>query len=200
MNELYTVGHSTHSSEKFIELLEAHSITAVCDVRSSPYSKHNPQFNRETVRGELKKHGIAYVYLGKELGPRSGDPTCYENGRVSYEKLAETELFRQGLDRLRAGMKSYRIAMMCAEKDPVTCHRTILICRNLGKDDVDIRHILEDGSLEKNRDAEKRLMRMLKIPETSLFDSPEDLVQRAYGRQGEKIAYKAKPDEEKDAE
>ncbi len=125
---IYTIGHSTHPSEKFIELLKRHEITAVCDVRSSPYSQFTPQFNRETIQSELKKHGIAYVYLGKELGPRSDDPGCYENGKVQYDRLAKTDLFHEGIRRAKEGMKSYRIALMCAEKDPIMCHRTILVC------------------------------------------------------------------------
>ena len=97
---LYTIGHSTHPLVKFVELLNLHEIKAVCDVRSSPYSRYNPQFNRETIQAELKKHGIAYVYLGKELGPRSDDPGCYENGKVQYDRLAKTDLFQRGIKRV----------------------------------------------------------------------------------------------------
>jgi uncharacterized protein (DUF488 family) len=78
---------------------------------------------------------------------------------------------------------------MCAEKDPMACHRMILICRHLRSAGIEINHILEDGSLETNAESEKRLMRTLKIPETSLFETSEDLVQRAYDIQGEKIAH-----------
>ncbi len=189
MCEIYTIGHSTHSAEKFIELLSAHSITAIGDVRSSPYSKFNPQFNRETIQKELKNHGISYVFLGKELGPRSDDPACYQDGRVRYGKLAKTDLFLEGIERIKNGIKSFRIALMCSEKDPVTCHRMILICRNLRSEQTEIKHILEDGTLENNRDSEKRLMQILKIPQAELFDSEEELIQRAYNKQGEKIAY-----------
>jgi len=189
MYKLYTIGHSTHSGEEFVGLLSMHSVSAVCDVRSSPYSKFNPQFNKEIIRDELKRHCIAYVFLGKELGPRSDDSGCYDEGRIRYDRLAATELFQQGLERLRKGMVNYRVALMCAEKDPLTCHRTILICRNLRSEDIEISHILEDGKLENNQDTEKRLMDMLKIPRAELFDSEEDLVQRAYDRQSQKIAY-----------
>jgi uncharacterized protein (DUF488 family) len=189
MGELYTIGHSTHSTERFIELLSIHSITAICDVRSNPYSKFNPQFNRETVQKELKQKGIAYVFLGKELGPRSDDPTCYVNGKVQYDRLAKTELFQQGLKRLKKGMESYRIAMMCAEKDPIGCHRTILVCRNLCENEIRIRHILEDGSIEENDDSVRRLMQTLKIQDTDLFRSREEIIQSAYDMQGKKMAY-----------
>ena len=189
MLELYTIGHSTHPIEKFLELLSRHSITAVCDVRSQPYSKFNPQFNRETLRTDLKRQGVTYVFLGKELGPRSDDPTCYVDGRVRYHALAETDLFKQGLQRLRKGMASYRIALMCAEKDPLFCHRTILVCRHIRDTDVRIRHILEDGTIEEHHDAIRRLMRTLKLQETNLFKRPEEIIEDAYDIQGEKIAY-----------
>lgn len=196
MNELYTIGHSTHPVEKFMELLSMHSITAVCDVRSQPYSKFNPQFNRETIREELAKHGIAYVFLGKELGPRSDDPACYVNGKVQYERLAKTDRFREGLRRVRKGMESYRIALFCAEKDPIACHRTILVCRHLREDGIRIRHILDDGSIEENSESIRRLMRVLKMQETNLFMSPEEVIQGAYDIQSDKMAHSPAQDNE----
>jgi uncharacterized protein (DUF488 family) len=189
MDELYTIGHSTHSKEQFVELLSMHAITAVCDVRSQPYSKFNPQFNREALQLELKRHGIAYVYLGKELGPRSDDPNCYEDGRVRYDLLSETDLFQEGLRRVREGMKSYRIALMCAEKDPIMCHRTILVCRHIDADKIKIMHILEDGSIEENTESIRRLMQALKMAEQDLFTPPGQMIARAYDIQGGKIAY-----------
>jgi len=189
MLELFTIGHSIHSVERFVDLLKMHGVTALCDVRSSPYSRYTPQFNREPLKDELARQHIIYLYLGAELGPRSSDPTCYENGKVQYNRLAGKEIFQQGLGRLRKGMATYRIALMCAEKDPLTCHRMLLICRNLRGDDVVIRHILEDGSLEDNRDTEKRLMKQLKIDPADLFSAEADQIQRAYDLQGEKVAY-----------
>jgi uncharacterized protein (DUF488 family) len=189
MYELYTIGHSTHPIEQFLELLSIHAITAICDVRSSPYSKFNPQFNRETLQAELKRKGIAYVFLGKELGPRSDDPACYLNGKVQYSALAKTELFEQGIQRLRKGMASYRIALMCAEKDPILCHRTILVCRQLRDCGLKIGHILDDGSIEEHGDSVRRLLRTLKLQETNLFKSPEEIIEDAYDIQSDKIAY-----------
>ncbi len=170
-------------------MLDAHGITALCDVRSSPYSRFMPQYNRESLKEEVARHRILYLYLGAELGPRSADPTCYENGKVRYERLAAREIFQQGLGRLRKAMESHRVVLMCAEKDPLTCHRMILICRNLAGDDIVIRHILEDGSLEDNRDTEKRLMKVLKIDPADLFSTEADQIRRAYDLQAEKIAY-----------
>ncbi len=189
MKELFTIGHSVHTVERFMELLKQHSVNALCDVRSSPYSRYSPQFNRESLRDKVLKHGISYIYLGDELGPRSSDPSCYENGKVQYQRLAEKRSFQQGLNRLRKGMETYRIALMCAEKDPLTCHRMILICRQLRGNDIQIQHILEDGSLEDNRDTEQRLMKLLKIDPADLFSSEEEQILHAYDLQADKIAY-----------
>ena len=195
MSILYTIGHSTHTIQRLIELLSMHTISAVGDVRSSPYSRYNPQFNREVLQNALREAEIEYVFLGKELGARSPDRKCYVEGQVQFDLVAESELFRKGLERLRAGMDSFCIALLCAEKDPITCHRMILVCRNLRSSGMSIQHILEDGSLEDNRDAERRLMHELKIQENDLFDSEEELIQRAYTIQGNKIAYTETSDE-----
>ncbi len=189
MLELFTIGHSVHSIERFVELLKTHGITALCDVRSSPYSRFTPQFNRESLKDELVKHHIIYQYLGTELGPRSADPSCYENGKVQYNRLAGKKNFQQGLTRLLKGMEIYRIVLICAEKDPIMCHRMLLICRHLRRDDIAIRHILEDGSLEDNHDSEIRLMKQLKIEPDDLFYAEADQIERAYDIQSEKVAY-----------
>jgi len=128
---IFTIGHSTHPAERFIALLKQHDITALADVRSKPYSRMNPQFNREDLKKALSESGIAYVFLGKELGARTEDRSCYHEGKVQYGRLAQTELFRHGLDRVQEGAKKYRIALMCAEKDPLVCHHTILVARHL---------------------------------------------------------------------
>ncbi|HDZ91544.1 MAG: DUF488 domain-containing protein [Deltaproteobacteria bacterium] len=196
MAELYTIGHSTHSLDSFIELLSMHGITAVCDVRSAPYSRFNPQFNRETLQEELKKNRIAYVFLGRELGPRSDDPACYVENKVDYNLLSRTGLFQEGLKRVRQGMGAYRIALMCAEKDPIICHRTILVCRHLRARGVRIRHILEDGAIEENDQAIGRLLRILKLPERDLFHSPMEMIEQAYDQQARKIAHRREDGED----
>ncbi len=191
MNEtVYTVGHSNHSMEHFIALLKQHGIDAVCDVRSSPYSRTNPQFNREVLRQVLEKNGIAYVFLGKELGARSSDPLCYVRGRVQYSCLAGSALFRTGMDELRERMRTHRVAIMCAEKDPLDCHRTILISRCLDSIGINVEHILADGRLENHRQTIARLLRQLDLQDSDLFRSHDDMIADAYRIQGERIAYR----------
>ncbi len=186
---IFTIGHSTHPQERFIALLRQHRITALCDVRSKPYSRFNPQFNREELKEFLRECGIKYVFLGKELGARSEDPACYENGKVLYDRLARTDLFRLGLERVQKGMKDYRIALMCAEKEPIECHRAILVARHLADLGLDVQHIHADGRLESHADALSRLVRILNLPEHDMFQSREELLAEAYRRQEGRIAY-----------
>jgi len=186
----FTIGHSNLAIEAFLELLKIHRIQAIADVRSSPYSQYNPQFNRETLKQVLKDSGIDYVFLGVELGARRSEEECYENGQAIYERIAKTSAFKTGFDRLLNGADKMRIALMCAEKDPLTCHRTILICRNLPQDDFRIQHILSDGTLESHVEAEDRLLKSLHLGTPDLFRSREDILIEAYQRQGKKIAYK----------
>ncbi len=143
----------------------------------------------------LRDCGIAYIFLGNELGARSEDPSCYEQGRVRYDLLARTELFQRGLARVREGMERYRLALMCAEKEPLECHRTILVSRHLDAFGIEVRHILADGAIEPHAEALKRLAGLLHMPETHLFLSPQELVVEAYLRQEERIAYVPDEDE-----
>lgn len=186
---VFTIGHSTHPLEAFVSLLRQHAVTALADVRSAPFSRFNPQFNKDALAHDLKACGIKYVFLGRELGARSEDPSCYENGRVQYGRLARTELFKQGIERVMKGAGEHRIALMCAEKDPLECHRTLLVARALGEQGVEVVHILGDGRLESHRAAMERLLDVTKLPNEDLFRSRADLIAEALARQEEKVAY-----------
>jgi len=189
---VFTIGHSTHRQEYFLNLLLQHGITALCDVRSTPYSRVNPQFNREELKQALKASGIAYVFLGKELGARSDDPSCYEDGKVQYDRLTHTELFQQGIQRVQDGMQNYRVVLMCAEKEPLECHRTILVARQLSAQNLDVQHIHANGNLESHVGALKRLARLLNLPQGDMFSQTEEAFADVYKRQEERIAYDAK--------
>lgn len=186
---IWTVGHSTHTIEAFVALVRRHDISVVADVRSAPYSRFSPHFNKEALQRSLKANGIKYVFLGRELGARSDDPKCYENGRVRYGRLAKTPLFQQGLDRLIRGANEYRIAIMCAEKEPLECHRTILVARALVARGVEVDHILPSGQVEPNGDAMIRLLSLVGILRDDLFQSEDELIEEALVRQEERIAY-----------
>jgi uncharacterized protein (DUF488 family) len=188
---IYTVGHSTHTFEQLLSLLKQHEITAIADVRSQPYSRLNPQFSKEPFKMALRESGLSYVFLGAELGARTDDASCYVNGKIQYERLARTSGFQRGLDRLRQGTQKNRIAIMCAEKEPLACHRTILISRHLREQNIRVSHILENGILEDHDASIERLLKLLHLAEPDMFRTREELVSLAYTLQGDKIAYSA---------
>lgn len=184
-----TIGHSTHSLDAFAALLMQHGVTAVADVRSAPYSRFNPQFNREALERELLVPGIRYVFLGRELGARSDDRSCYENGRIQYTRLARTDSFRTGIDRVIRGAHDHRVALMCAEKEPLECHRTLLVARALTDLGIVVQHILADGRLESHDATMERLLDVVGLPHDDLFRSREELIEEALIRQEERVAY-----------
>lgn len=160
---VFTIGHSNHSFEDFLSLLVRHGIDTLADVRSAPYSRFAPHFNREALSDALGREGVEYEYYGRELGGRPNDPACYEAGQVRYDRVARTALFRQGLDRLCRGLADGRVALMCAEKEPLYCHRTLLVAQALderggGGEHVRVEHILADGEVERHRTTIDRLL------------------------------------------
>jgi len=186
---VFTIGHSNLELAKFVELLKRHAVQAVADVRSSPYSQYNPQFNRELLQRSLHEHGITYVFLGEELGARRSERECYVNGRADYELISRTPAFQRGMDRVVQGAAKMRVALMCAEKDPLDCHRCILAAPHLRQRGLEVLHILADGTLETHEQTEKRLLHLFELSERELFRSPEEIVAEAYKVQGEKVAY-----------
>jgi uncharacterized protein (DUF488 family) len=158
---LYTIGHSNHSFERFVQLLEENHIGLVVDVRSAPYSRYNPGFNREVLETALRGRYIEYVYAGKYLGGRPTDPTCYKDRllppdegvdylhKVDYPEVMKRDWFRRGIQRLLEIADEQVGVIMCSEEDPAKCHRHHLIARYLmaERPKVDIRHIRGDGNV-----------------------------------------------------
>lgn len=192
-NTVYTIGHSNHTAESLIALLCKHRVTTVADVRSAPYSRYNPQFNRDTFDVCLKKNGIDYSFFGRELGGRFNDPTCYVDGRVRYNRVAATVSFRHGLDRVVQSATDHRIVLLCAEREPLDCHRTLLVARALEEQGIDVAHIHADGRLEPHSDAMDRLLMRFNLqPDGDLFrslQSREKLVSEAVALQEKRIAF-----------
>jgi len=190
--QIYSIGHSTQSLGEFIELLNKVQISAIADVRSTPYSRHQPQFNRESLAKDLKKHGIGYAFLGHELGGRGVGPSVRDHqGRVQYGRIAGSALFRSGIERLREGSKHLRIAIMCTEGEPLNCHRTILVSRYLVKQGFEVTHIHTNGHLEVHHDAERRLLNITGLCEPEFFRTEDEVLEEAYRRQEERVAYVA---------
>ena len=188
---VYTVGHSNHSPRAFLALLKSPAIKALVDVRSAPYSGYTPHFNHDALKDMLESQCIDYIFLGEELGGRPRDRSCYdESGRVQYDRVAETDAFEDGIGRVIYRANDGPIALMCTEKDPLECHRTLLVARQLAEMGLDVQHILADGKLESYAESIDRLLNMLKLPPNGdLFRSRDEVVEEALSLQAQKVAY-----------
>jgi uncharacterized protein (DUF488 family) len=186
---ILTVGHSNHELGHFLQILQANQVTAVADIRSEPYSGYNPQFGRERLKSSLETSGINYAFLGDELGAHPQDPACYKDNKVQYKLMAKTPLFKQGLKRVLSGSERHRIALLCAEKDPLLCHRSVLISRELEALGMDVSHILEDGRLESQDEAMTRLLEQFELGRGDLFRTREQLIEDACALQEQRVAY-----------
>jgi len=181
MDRIYTIGHSNHGIEKFLALLEQHGIETVVDVRSQPYSRFNPHFKYRALGQALEGAGLGYVFAGDGLGARPGDPACYKEGCVNFDLLARRPGCQEALARVRNAARGSRVCLMCAEKEPIACHRTLLVCRHMKDPELQIRHILADGSLEDHRDLEIRMMRRQGMDQAHLFEKdPAARLEKAY--------------------
>jgi uncharacterized protein (DUF488 family) len=189
-NTVYTIGHSTHPLEMFVDLLKQHGVGLLADVRSVPFSRWQPQYNQNALAPCLSQHGIDYLFLGKELGARSEDRSCYRGGRVQYDLLSRTKLFRAGIERVKVEAANNRIALMCAEKEPLECHRTLLIGRSLDKERIPVVHIHADARLESYDDSMARLLRLRKLEAETLFQSAAEMIDQACQEQEDLIAYR----------
>lgn len=187
---VYSIGHSVHTTDAFVALLKEVRIAAIADVRSAPYSRWQPQFNREALTANLEERGIGYVFLGLELGGRGADDSVRDqDGRVQYHQIAESAAFRRGIKRVREGGERMRIALMCAEGEPLDCHRSLLISRMLEVQGTSVTHIHSDGRLESHRDAESRLLSMAGLQNQDLFRTEEEILADAYLRQEKKVSF-----------
>ncbi|BFM16153.1 DUF488 domain-containing protein [Maricurvus nonylphenolicus] len=188
---LFTIGYATKPIVTFIEQLQRYGITAVADVRSVPYSAAFFDYHQDKLEGHLTRAGIRYVYLGNELGPRSKDEAHYDScGQVQFDRLIASTLFQQGVNRLQAGLqKGFNIALMCAEKDPACCHRSLLIAYDLERNTaLQVNHITHDGDLETQAQLEARLTDLHGVSE-DLFMGAEEKLEEAYLRQCKQKAY-----------
>ncbi len=153
---IYTIGHSDHTTTAFIDLLRQHDVTLVADVRSQPYSRWAPQFNRETLEDDLRGAGIAYHFMGDALGGRPSDPALYTAGRPDYGRMERADAYQRGIKRLLDLTSTERVAMMCGEGDYQQCHRHLLVTQTLLKRGARVLHIKPDGrTVEAERTAEQ---------------------------------------------
>lgn len=158
--EIYTIGHSNYTMERLIDMLEYYNINCVVDIRGTPYSKYNIQFDKEAIRYTLTNAGFVYIYMGKELAAKHIRKNSYNNeGYSNFEEVIKEEEFKRGVERLKNGCeKGYKIILLGAMQDPIRCHRSILVGRELVKNDFDVKHILDDYSIVTQDDIEEMLL------------------------------------------
>jgi uncharacterized protein (DUF488 family) len=176
LGNVLSIGHSNQGLDSFLHLLAANRIEVVVDVRSSPQSRFASQFNAPTLRDALRAQGMRYLEMGRELGGRPEDPTYYDSeGHVRYDRLAASEPFLRGIDRLVQGLCEYRVAVMCSEEDPANCHRWRLIGRVLGTRGIEMAHIRGDGTVETDEQVSASDLRQHRdLYQMPLFDAATD--------------------------
>ncbi|HZT97364.1 MAG TPA: DUF488 domain-containing protein [Chloroflexota bacterium] len=151
MESMLTLGHSNHDIGRFVELLGLHGVNRVVDVRSAPYSRYSPQFNRESLARSLADADIEYRFFGQELGGRPPEPECYDDAsHVLYQRLEQTDRFRSGIEQvIEMADFGWRICLVCSEGNPTECHRFLSIGHHLlHNHSMDVRHIQPDGTIE----------------------------------------------------
>jgi uncharacterized protein (DUF488 family) len=202
-HRLFSVGHSDQELHQLITLLRKAGVTAVADVRSVPYSRRLSQFNKAGLENALREQDIAYIYLGHELGGRPRSRDLYDgDGRVNYECVRQTALFRRGLERLLGELDRHVLAMLCGEDDPLDCHRGLMITPALIEQGVRPRHLRKDGFIETTPEMEARLLKETKQArhlEGSLFPpTPEEIREvyaEAYRLMAKKKAFRLDSDD-----
>ena len=186
-----TIGHSNHAGDVFHGLLAEHAVAVLIDVRSAPYSRFHPQFNRAALARTLAGRDIEYVYLGNALGGRPTSRDCYEDDRVRYDLVARTETFRCGLDQVIGHASRSRAALMCAEREPLACHRTLLIAPALDERGLEVAHILADGTVEAHAQTMDRLLASHGLaPEGDLLGSRDEAIAMAIRTETERVAFR----------
>ena len=184
-----TIGHSNLPYARFISLLKNAGVTAVADVRSAPYSRHFQHFNREALHEGLRTDGIAYVFLGRELGGRPTSSNFFCEGIADYEKMAAASSFKEGIKRVIHGATRHRIALMCSEHDPLDCHRCLLVGRALIEQRVLVKHISSKGCQISQEKIEDALLFASGRSTDDLFVSRHQRLAAAYKDRARKVAF-----------
>ncbi len=193
--QCFTVGYGNYPIDRFITFLQNINIDLIIDVRSSPYSRFNPHFNRENLENSLNRSDIGYRYLGDKIGGRYTDPgLLYPDGTVNYRKVQNTEKFQEGItDVLSIISSGKKLALMCAEKEPERCHRFALISPVLQAKGISVIHVRPEGKLQTNEELEHELVKPVgDSKQTTIIDDPVDQIEIMYEKQNKKIAYKGK--------
>jgi uncharacterized protein (DUF488 family) len=170
MSTVYTIGHSAHTAKEFEGLLLGNGIEVVVDIRSAPYSRYAPQFDKELLQKSLAETGIKYLFLGRELGGRPESPAYYDaHGRVLYGRMKTDPAFAAGIERLERGIANFRVALLCGEEDPACCHRRLLVGRVLAERGHELLHIRAGGSRQSDAQVAAESGKPLASEQPALF-------------------------------
>lgn len=195
--QLYTIGHSTLPEGRFIELLKHFRIEYLLDVRSTPYSRYVPQYNKDKIENVLCGAGIQYAHMGKRFGARQENKAFYNaEGYLDFECFRESAQFKAGLNNVKKGLEKYNIALMCTEKNPIDCHRAIMVARGFELDGTQVMHILHDSTAITQEEFNQQLLNRY-FPDRdqiSMFQEEEkqqeNLLVLAYRKRNKKIGYR----------
>ena len=193
---IYTVGHSTHQLDYFLELLKEYGVTLLIDVRSVAASSYNPQYNQEPLKKFLKNNGITYRHFAEEFGARHTDPDLLDDeGKVNFEKVRKSWAFKKGVEKVWIALeKGFVVSLMCSESEPFDCHRFSMVSIALDKDGFDVKHIMKDKTVKSNADLENQLLKKYdkKLPKPDMFNpdiSLDDQLKEAYRLRNKEIAF-----------
>lgn len=197
--DLFSIGHSNIPAERFLAMLRDAGVTAIADVRSAPYSRWFPWFSQKALAARLADAGIAYLGMGDTLGGRPRDESLFRDGVADYEAMAIQPEFRAGLNRLLDAAARFRVCAMCAEREPLDCHRCLLVARDLAERGLAVGHILHDGTIEPQAVTEQRLL-ALDSEGCDLFAAGQDeRLAAAYRRRAHTVAFRRKVPTRRDA-
>jgi uncharacterized protein (DUF488 family) len=192
MGWLFTIGYSGIAIDRFLGLLTDRHVDVLCDVRSVPYSRFRPEFARHDLKRHLNGSGIKYAFFGNELGARPKERSVYVRGQAVHSLIAETDLFKTGLDRLKKGVSHHNLALLCSEREPLECHRAVLVCRYLPEIRDQIAHIHADGRVETHVELEDRLVALHNLKPLPLLEEAKSwdiALSEAYDKQSAHIAF-----------
>jgi uncharacterized protein (DUF488 family) len=187
--DVLTIGHSNQPIDRFVALLRDAGVTALADVRSTPSSRRLPWFSAKPLRARLEAEGIAYLAIGEALGGRPREPSLFRDGVADYEAMAATPEFGAGLDRVIATMRQHRVCLMCAEREPLDCHRCLLVAPALAARGLAVGHILGDGGVISHRTIEDGLLAGEASDDLFANDRTARLA-HAYRRRAHKVAFR----------
>ena len=204
MNTIFTIGYTGFDIQNFIDTLKNHEINVVIDVRSSPYSERYPSYNKNTLETKLKENGIYYRNYVSEFGARQENKKFYSGeGYLDFELFAKSEQFLSGVEKIKNSIsKGYKVVLLCAEKEPIQCHRTILVSRAFSDAGYNIVHLMPNNQSKSQKKIEHELLDKF-FPnrcQMSLFSttvmSDEECLIEAYRIQNKKIGYRINEGEE----